>query len=135
MARYRRAVLRRLKCQDASGRGHYLVRGLWADADGARETWSIAELADGEPWFSPPLPPCPDCGGVLQWAEAGYVPGARQCASCRSLFSVETEIDLRRTRLAQIAAQEDECDRLREEEHDLDPDDSWNTGSVRGSGH
>lgn len=40
-------------------------------------------------WYDVPLPPCPDCGGALQWAEAGWVPGARECAACGSLFAVE----------------------------------------------
>ena len=28
------------------------------------------------------LPPCPDCGGKLRWAEFGRMPGARECADC-----------------------------------------------------
>jgi hypothetical protein len=42
-------------------------------------------------WYDVPLPACPDCGRTLVWAEAGYVPGTRQCAGCGSLFSVQTE--------------------------------------------
>lgn len=42
-------------------------------------------------WWELPLPPCPDCGGVLESAEAGLVPGARRCEGCGSLFTVETE--------------------------------------------
>ena len=42
-------------------------------------------------WYEIPLPPCPDCGGTLVWAEAGYVPGTRQCTGCGSLFSVQTK--------------------------------------------
>ena len=41
-------------------------------------------------WWDVPLPACPDCGGVLVWAEAGYVPGTRACVNCGSLFSVQT---------------------------------------------
>jgi predicted RNA-binding Zn-ribbon protein involved in translation (DUF1610 family) len=42
-------------------------------------------------WYDVPLPACPDCGGEVVWAEAGYVPGTRQCTGCGSLFSVQTE--------------------------------------------
>lgn len=37
-----------------------------------------------------PLPACPDCGGEVVWAEAGLVPGARECTACGSRFTVET---------------------------------------------
>lgn len=47
----------------------------------------IADLPDG---FYSPLPPCPDCGGILEWAEAGRVPGWRQCADCGAEFTVTT---------------------------------------------
>lgn len=42
-------------------------------------------------WWDVPLPPCPDCDGELEWAEAGHVPGARQCTGCGHLFLVDTE--------------------------------------------
>ena len=32
-------------------------------------------------------PACPDCGGDLVWAEAGRVPGSRECGSCGSQFA------------------------------------------------
>lgn len=32
-----------------------------------------------------------DCGGVIEWAEAGYVPGARACRSCLTLFMLRGE--------------------------------------------
>jgi len=41
-------------------------------------------------WWDVPLPPCPDCGGEIVWAEAGYVPGTRRCVACGSRFSVQT---------------------------------------------
>lgn len=30
--------------------------------------------------FMPEYPRCPDCGGRIEWAEAGGVPGSRRCA-------------------------------------------------------
>ena len=33
-----------------------------------------------------PNPPCPDCGGRIEYAEAGGVPGSRECADCGSRF-------------------------------------------------
>ena len=32
-------------------------------------------------------PPCPDCGGQIEYAEYGYVPGTRQCRDCEALFA------------------------------------------------
>lgn len=32
---------------------------------------------------------CPDCGGTWVWYEAGYVPGARKCRQCGSMFLAE----------------------------------------------
>ena len=50
----------------------------------------LGELGADRAWWEVPLPPCPDCKGSLVWAEAGYVPGTRQCSECSSLFSVST---------------------------------------------
>jgi len=36
---------------------------------------------------------CPDCGGQWVWAEAGLVPGARECTQCGSRFSAEPLAD------------------------------------------
>lgn len=33
-----------------------------------------------EPVYLPEYPRCPDCGGRIEWAEAGGVPGSRRCA-------------------------------------------------------
>jgi hypothetical protein len=44
----------------------------------------------GVAWWDLPLPPCPDCKGEIVWAEAGLVPGARECTGCGSRFSVGT---------------------------------------------
>jgi len=32
-------------------------------------------------------PDCPDCGGLIEWAEARYVPGTRQCTACKALYA------------------------------------------------
>ena len=29
-----------------------------------------------------PLPPCPECGGEIRWAEWGGTPGDRECRGC-----------------------------------------------------
>lgn len=29
-----------------------------------------------------------ECGGMIEWAEAAYVPGARACRNCLTLFSI-----------------------------------------------
>ena len=31
-------------------------------------------------------PPCPDCGGEIEWTESGHSPGARKCSGCGSEF-------------------------------------------------
>ena len=31
-------------------------------------------------------PACPDCGGEIVWAEAGDVPGSRECDTCGSRY-------------------------------------------------
>ena len=51
--------------------------GFRADLPGS--DWSVAQTGT-----------CPDCGGTWVWAEAGNVPGTRECTSCGSQFSVQT---------------------------------------------
>lgn len=36
------------------------------------------------------------CGGSIEWAEAGYVPGARACRSCLALYAVRGRGDNRK---------------------------------------
>ena len=36
------------------------------------------------------LPPCPDCGGIIEWAEYGRVPGSRKCAGCNTDYILQT---------------------------------------------
>lgn len=90
--KHREAYLCRLDFQDADGDAVWKVRGRYVDR--TRETTPV-NVAMGMlgPCVSPyelPLPACPDCGDEIVWAEAGYVPGARQCTGCGSMFSVET---------------------------------------------
>ena len=44
----------------------------------------IIEAADGER-FLPEYPQCPDCGGRIEWAEAGCETGSRRCAGTTEL--------------------------------------------------
>jgi len=79
--------MRRQAMQDGQGCEFYRVQGEDMDVgDAAR-----VELACGPvtgAWWEVPLPPCPDCGGAVAWAEAGFVPGTRECQGCGSLFTV-----------------------------------------------
>lgn len=82
--------MRRQAMQDGAGREFYRVQGEDLDVGDAPRV----ELACGPvtgAWADVPLPPCPDCGGAVQWAEAGYAPGTRECADCGSLFGVLPE--------------------------------------------
>lgn len=45
-------------------------------------TAPAGELLALLPAMDGPLPPCPDCGGEIVWAEAERVPGSRECAGC-----------------------------------------------------
>ena len=40
----------------------------------------------GEPLDVLDFPKCPDCGGHIEWAEAGGVPGSRKCRKCGSRY-------------------------------------------------
>ena len=76
------------------------IRGEYADDDGFR--LDMPRTEPFQAWYEIPLPACPDCGGNIVWAEAGHVPGTRQCVACGSLFSVQTgegKVFLRRERL------------------------------------
>jgi hypothetical protein len=67
----------------------YKVRGRYVGADNVEDVNVLAGPVTDSCW-TVPLPPCPDCGGNVVWAEAGLVPGARECLRCGSLFSVTT---------------------------------------------
>jgi hypothetical protein len=69
-------------------------------ADDGRQL-DMGQLPPGVAWWDLPLPPCPDCGNVIVWWEAGYVPGTRRCQGCGSMWSVQGEggrVFLRRER-------------------------------------
>jgi len=84
-----RAVLRRLRCQRAGVDG-FIVGGRWRSADNTeRREVDMGPVGDGA-WWELTLPPCPDCGGQLEHAEAGWVPGARQCSGCGAMWTVDT---------------------------------------------
>lgn len=69
----------------------YVVGGELVDADTTADVAvDLGPVVDA--WWTAPLPPCPDCGGELEHAEAGSVPGARRCAACGSVFVVETRV-------------------------------------------
>lgn len=81
------AVLQRLSMSD--GREYiYCVKGALVEREKAGDILVVmGPITDA--WWDVPLPQCPDCGGAVLCAEAGYAPGARQCNDCGSLFSVE----------------------------------------------
>lgn len=83
----REVVLNRMVHQ-VDGETVYRIGRDYVDAEGQ----DVELLAGpvGRTWWEVPLPACPDCGGVLAWAEAGLVPGARECSGCGSRFMVVT---------------------------------------------
>lgn len=85
----REVVIRRLVHQDARQEHLYRVGKKMVDADEVADVEMVAGPVITT-WWEVPLPACPDCGGALIWAEAGLVPGARECAGCGSLFRAET---------------------------------------------
>ena len=84
-----KAFLRRERLYVGGSSGHTCRIGAEYDQpdDGLRIEMGTVTGA----WYNVPLPACPDCGGEVVWAEAGYVTGTRQCTGCGSLFSVQTE--------------------------------------------
>ena len=78
--------------RDGDQAPEYRVRGRYTQQCPPTDL-DMGQVPTGGAWWTIPLPPCPDCGGVLEWAEAGYVPGARECTTCRSLFMVDGRPD------------------------------------------
>jgi len=66
----------------------FFIRGEYVSADEAGDVEVLAGPITGAWWEVPLTGLCPECGGDLQWAEAGLVPGSRRCTSCASIFSV-----------------------------------------------
>lgn len=85
-----RAYLRRLPCYDGDRARARVGQRLVLFASAEPVNVGLGSTADCA-WWELPLPACPDCGGVLEWAEAGLVPGARRCEGCGSLYRVEVE--------------------------------------------
>ena len=59
------------------------IRGAYTEDDGWTETFPAP---DG--WNDCQTGKCRDCGSEWVWAEAGYVPGTRECTNCESMYSV-----------------------------------------------
>jgi hypothetical protein len=73
-----------------------IIKGATTKDDG----WE--EPLPGNAWEHSQEGKCPDCGGKWVWAEAGNVPGTRECQDCHSLFSVQAHMSawyLRRERI------------------------------------
>lgn len=58
-----------------------IIKGEMTDDDG----W--CQDVPGATWDDLQTGKCPDCGGTWVWAEAGNVPGTRECTDCGSQFS------------------------------------------------
>ena len=59
---------------------YFEVAGEWREAIQSDDVvLPIVESLAG-PVYLPDYPRCPDCGGRIEWAEAGGVPGSRRCA-------------------------------------------------------
>jgi hypothetical protein len=100
------ATLRRLPFQDPMGDMFFIIAGQEIPAEDHVDV-HLPMGPTTNPWWDLPLPRCPDCGGVIIWYEAGYVPGARKCVGepighgehgpryqgdggCGSMFLVDT---------------------------------------------
>ena len=59
-------------------------------AEDTGEETVYGEVGPADAWWSVPLPPCPSCNGLVEWAEAGQVPGTRRCAECRRFYQINT---------------------------------------------
>jgi hypothetical protein len=91
------SLLTRLPHLEPGGGAYYRIGPREVEARPERNVRvSIDGVPPGTPGKEVTLPPCPDCGGTLRWAEAGSVPGARRCGGCGSIFTVETATPGRR---------------------------------------
>jgi len=57
-----------------------------------REETVCGDVGPWDAWWSVPLPPCPSCNGLVEWAEWGQVPGARRCADCNRFYRLKTKM-------------------------------------------
>ncbi|HEX7080196.1 MAG TPA: hypothetical protein VF329_04210 [Gammaproteobacteria bacterium] len=100
-----RVYLTRLRCYGPESELR-LYRGTYVSADECSPVdIDMGTLPPNTAWWDVPLPPCPDCGGHMTWHEAGYVPGARKCVTCGSMFSVETRREPERSSLRKVDMQ------------------------------
>ena len=82
-------MLRRERTYVVDGYGgvaHYCVSGVDVPAADHADV-ALPIVADSDRRYLPAYPNCPDCGGEVEWAEAGRVPGSRECAQCGSTFA------------------------------------------------
>jgi len=89
-----RVYVTRLHCQTRDGDAEVIYRGEYVDAEDVEPvnvTAGFIPSGSGASMWEVPLPACPDCGGALVWRENGYVPGARECQGCRSMFMLHSE--------------------------------------------
>lgn len=97
-----RVMLVRLRCNGPESELR-VYRGRYASADEVPEAEvDMGPLPAHGDWWDVPLPPCPDCGGAITWFEAQYVPGARKCTRCGSMFSVEVRHPMERSALRKV---------------------------------
>jgi hypothetical protein len=62
---------------------HIEIRDMHGTGATRHRVYNMPIVEDGEYWPSVTEVPCPaGCGGVVLWAEAGYVPGYRICDRC-----------------------------------------------------
>jgi hypothetical protein len=66
-----------------------MIKVMLVSEDTGEET-IFGEVGPADAWWSIPLPPCPDCGGKVEWAEWGQVPGSRRCDQCKQFFRLRT---------------------------------------------
>lgn len=65
--------------------------------DGRRRhtVYDMPVLDDRNYWASVTGVPCPVCGtGIIQWHEAGYVPGSRLCDGCGRFFQAHGSVQV-----------------------------------------
>ena len=61
-------------------RSRRVTRTVWRAAVESDDVALPVVEALAGPVYLPDYPRCPDCGGRIEWAEAGGVPGSRRCA-------------------------------------------------------
>ena len=79
----------------ADGMEAFFYMGYWVDDVPAKKSSDVDLVyhsriswqgGAGTPLETLDYPNCPDCGGLIQWAEAGAAPGSRQCVECGAYY-------------------------------------------------